>query len=155
MPSEGVIAEDLRVAELAVSGCATLVALNKWDVGETDLEDARARLETRIRLRPKVITASALTGRNMGDLLREAIRLADLRAGRVPTPELNRFIADWSLSARRRRSAGALRLLYAAQFETSPPRFAIQVNDRGLISRDWGFHLENRLRERMAGRAFR
>ena len=147
--AEGVTAEDLRVAELAkVSGCATLVALNKWDVGETDLEDARARLETRIRLRPKVITASALTGRNMGDLLREAIRLADLRARRVPTPELNRFIAD--LVAHRPppvKRGKRLRLLYAAQFETSPPRFAIQVNNRGLISRDWAFHLENRLRE--------
>ncbi len=147
--AEGVTAEDLRVAELAkVSGCATLVALNKWDVGETDLEDARARLETRIRLRPKVITASALTGRNMADLLREAIRLADLRARRVPTPELNRFISD--LVAHRPppvKRGKRLRLLYAAQFETSPPRFAIQVNNRGLISRDWAFHLENRLRE--------
>ena len=43
--SEGVTSEDLRVAELAMrSGCATLVALNKWDVGRTDLEDATARL---------------------------------------------------------------------------------------------------------------
>ena len=33
--SEGVTSEDLRVAELAMkSGCATLVALNKWDIGE-------------------------------------------------------------------------------------------------------------------------
>src|SRR4029079_8793500 len=37
--SEGVTSEDLRVAELAMkSGCAILVALNKWDVGETDLD---------------------------------------------------------------------------------------------------------------------
>jgi GTP-binding protein len=28
-----------------------------------------------------------------------------------------------------------------------PPRFAIQVNDRRLISREWAYHLENRLRE--------
>ena len=28
-----------------------------------------------------------------------------------------------------------------------PPRFAIQVNDRRLISREWAFHLENRIRE--------
>ncbi len=46
--SEGVTSEDLRVAELAMrSGCATLVALNKWDVGRTDLEDATARLAQR------------------------------------------------------------------------------------------------------------
>ncbi len=147
--SEGITAEDLRVAELAKrSNCATLVALNKWDVGETDLEDARARLEKRLRLRPKLITSSALTGRNVSDLLREAVRLAELARHRVPTPELNRFVAD--LVARRPppvKRGRRLRLLYAAQIGTSPPRFAIQVNDRGLISRDWAFHLENRLRE--------
>ena len=34
--SEGVTSEDLRVAELAMrSGCATVVALNKWDIGRT------------------------------------------------------------------------------------------------------------------------
>ena len=39
--SEGVTSEDLRVAELAMrSGCATVLALNKWDIGRTDLEDA-------------------------------------------------------------------------------------------------------------------
>jgi GTP-binding protein len=147
--SEGVTSEDLRIAELAMrAGCATLVALNKWDIGETDLDDARARLERRLRLRPKVITCSAKTGRNVRDLLREAIRLAELRARRVPTPELNRFLAD--VVARRPppvRHGRRLRLYYAAQVGTAPPRFAIQVNDRRLIARDWAFHLENRLRE--------
>ncbi len=28
-----------------------------------------------------------------------------------------------------------------------PPRIAIQVNDRRLITQDWAYHLENRLRE--------
>ena len=40
-----------------------------------------------------------------------------------------------------------LRLYYAAQVGESPPRIAIQVNDRKLISRDWAYHLENRMRE--------
>jgi GTP-binding protein len=31
---------------------------------------------------------------------------------------------------------------------TRPPRFAIQINDRKLITRDWAYSLENRLRER-------
>lgn len=147
--SEGATAEDLRVADLAKrSGCATVVVLNKWDISETDLDDARARLETRLRLRPKVMTSSALTGRNIGDLLREAIRLAELRARRIPTPELNRFVGD--VVARHPppvRRGRRLKLLYAAQIGTSPPRFAIQINNRGLIHREWAFHLENRLRE--------
>jgi predicted GTPase len=29
----------------------------------------------------------------------------------------------------------------------APPRIAIQVNDRRLITQGWAYHLENRLRE--------
>ncbi len=150
--SEGVTSEDLRVAELAMkTGCATLVALNKWDVGRTDLEDATARLARRLRQRPPVVTASALTGRNVPKLLERAGDLADRRASRIATPELNRFVdsvvARTPPPAKRGRR---LRLYYAAQVGRRPPRFAIQVNDRRLISRDWAYHLENRLREAYA-----
>jgi GTP-binding protein len=147
--SEGITAEDLRVADLAMhAGCATVIALNKWDIGTTDLEDARARLERKLRQRPPVITCSALTGRNLRKLLSEAVTLADRAADRIPTPELNRFLAD-AVAARQppQRRGRRLRLYYAAQVERRPPRFAIQVNDRRLISRDWAFYLENRLRE--------
>jgi GTP-binding protein len=147
--SEGVTSEDLRVAQLAMrSGCATVVALNKWDIGETDLEDATARLEKRLRLRPPVVTCSALAGRNVPKLLERSIALADRRASRIPTPELNRFVADVVATTPPPAKRGRrLRLLYAAQIERRPPRFAIQVNDRRLISREWAFHLENRLRQ--------
>jgi GTPase len=148
--SEGLTSEDLRVAELAMrSGCATLVALNKWDIGETDLEDARARLEQRTRLHPPIVVCSAKTGRGVPELLRQAVALADRRAERIPTPELNRFLADVVATTPPpvRRGGRRLRLLYIAQIETSPPRFAVQVNDRRLISREWAFHLENRLRD--------
>ena len=148
--SEGLTSEDLRVAELAMrSGCATLVALNKWDVGETNLEDARARLEQRTRLRPPIVVCSAKTGRGVPELLRQAVALADRRAERIRTPELNRFLADVVATTPPpvRRGGRRLRLYYIAQIETSPPRFAVQVNDRRLISREWAFHLENRLRD--------
>jgi GTP-binding protein len=148
--SEGLVADDLRAAELAMkSGCATIVALNKWDIGETDLEDTRARLEKRLRLRPRVVAASAKTGRNVETLLREAVRLADARATRIPTPELNRFVAD--VTARHQppsKNGRRLRLLYAAQIQTEPPRFAVQVNDRRLVTRDWAYFFENQMRER-------
>jgi GTP-binding protein len=146
---EGVTSEDLRIAELAMrTGCATLVALNKWDIGETDLDDATARLGKRLRQRPPVITCSARSGRNVTKLLERSIELADRRASRIPTPELNRFVADLVASrpppAKRGRR---LRLYYAAQVDRRPPRFAIQVNDRRLITRDWAYHFENRLRD--------
>jgi GTP-binding protein len=161
--TEGVTAEDLRVAELAMrKGCATVLALNKWDLvravpaGEAegnpikggDLDDARARAKQKLRLRPPVLTCSALTGRGVGDVLREAITLAGKAASRIPTPQLNKFVAG--VVADRpppQRHGRRLRLYYAAQVGRRPPRFAIQVNDRRLIGRDWAFHLENRLRE--------
>jgi GTPase len=148
--SEGLVSDDLRAAELAMrSGCATIVVLNKWDIGETDLEDARARLEKRLRLRPRVVAASAKTGRNVQTILREAIRLADARAERIPTPELNRFVADAVAEhPPPSRNGRRLRLLYAAQVGTAPPRVAVQVNDRRLVTRDWAYFFENRLRAR-------
>jgi GTP-binding protein len=147
--SEGVASEDLRIAELAMrTGCATLIALNKWDIGETELEDATARLVKRLRQRPPVVTCSARTGRNVGKLLREAVGLADRRSSRIPTSELNRFVTDLMATrpppAKRGRR---LRIYYAAQVGRRPPRFALQVNDRRLLSREWAFHFENRLRE--------
>ena len=35
-----------------------------------------------------------------------------------------------------------------AQYESKPPRFAIQVNNRGQVTRDYAYFLENRMRER-------
>jgi GTPase len=147
--SEGLTSEDLRAGELAMrSGCATVLALNKWDMTRTDLDDAKARAARKLRLRPPVLTCSALTGRGIGAVLRQAITLAERAAERIPTPELNKFVsrvvADRPPPQRRGRR---LRLYYAAQVGRRPPRFAIQVNDRRLIARDWAFHLENRLRE--------
>jgi GTPase len=147
--NDGVTAEDLRVAELAMqAGCATLIALNKWDETRTDIDDARARVTQKLRLRPTVVTVSALRGRNVGNLLPKALDLADKAAARIPTPELNRFVGE--VVARTpppSRRGRRLRLYYSAQIGVSPPRIAIQVNDRRLIVRDWAYHLENRMRE--------
>jgi GTP-binding protein len=147
--ADGVTAEDLRISELAMrAGCATLLALNKWDVGTVDVDDARARVERKLRLRPEVVTCSALQGRNVGKLLPKALQLADRAAERIPTPELNRFVADVvATTPPPSRRGRRLRLYYSAQIGERPPRFAIQVNDRRLIVRDWAYHLENRMRE--------
>ena len=147
---DGVTSEDLRIADLAMrNGCATIVVLNKWDVTATDLEDAKARVATKLRLRPRVITASALTGRNVTRLMVEAVALADRSRARVATADLNRFVAE----VQSQRSPPAvrgkrLRIFYAAQVESGPPRFRLHVNDRRLIVRDYGYFVENRLRER-------
>jgi GTP-binding protein len=154
--SEGITAQDLRVAELAMqTGCATLLVLNKWDLAEQlDLDHERARAHRKLRLRPRVLTASAKTGRHVERLLVETLALADRRSARVPTPQLNRFLSD-AVAARqppagpgRRGAAGRLKLLFMTQTGARPPRFSIQVNSRAKVTRDYAYYLENRLRER-------
>jgi GTP-binding protein len=153
--TEGITAQDLRVAELAMrSGCATALVLNKWDIAvDVDLEYERARAHQKLRLRPRVLTASAKTGRHVERLLVEAVALADRRADRIPTPQLNRFLSD--VVAARQPPAGGprhtghrLKLLFMTQTSERPPRFSIQVNSRARVTRDYAYYIENRLRER-------
>jgi GTP-binding protein len=165
---DGITSQDMRIAELAMkAGCATAIVLNKWDMqpgeGEEapgagmvrlDLDHERARVAEKLRLRPRVLTVSAKTARHVPRLLSEAIALGDRMAGRIPTPDLNRFLSE-ATQARQppvgsRRSAGGhrLRLIYMAQIGERPPRFAIQVNSRGRVTRDYAYYIENRLRAR-------
>ncbi|MGO9496740.1 MAG: ribosome biogenesis GTPase Der, partial [Solirubrobacteraceae bacterium] len=153
--TDGITAQDLRVAELAMrSGCATALVLNKWDIAsDVDLDYERARAHQKLRLRPRVLTASAKTGRHVERLLVEAIAIADRRGTRIPTPQLNRFLSD--VVAARQPPAGGprqgghrLKLLYMTQTDERPPRFSIQVNSRARVTRDYAYFIENRLRER-------
>ena len=148
--SEGVTSEDLRIADLAMrNGCATIVLLNKWDVTQTDLEDAKERVRTKLRLRPRVLTASAVTGRNVTRAMVEAVALADRSRARIATADLNRFVSE--VQSERQPPAvrsKRLRIYYATQVEAGPPRFRVYVNDRRLVVRDYGFFVENRLRAR-------
>ena len=148
--SEALTTEDLRVGELAMQKeCATLLALNKWDVGRTDLEDAKERAKARLRQRPEVLAVSAKTGRGVRRLLLHALELADRVKLRVPTSELNRFLSDVQSAREPPVVRGKrLKLLYMTQYDTRPPRFSVQVSDRGRLTRDYGFMIENRLRER-------
>ncbi len=155
--SEGITAQDLRVADLAMtSGCATALVLNKWDIAEkegpSDLDHERARVNQKLRQRPRVLTASALTGRHVERLLVEAVSLAERRRGRIPTPQLNRFVSE-VVAARQPPSGGGrtghrLKLLFMTQTQERPPRFSIQVNSHAFVTRSYAFYVENRMRER-------
>jgi GTPase len=46
------------------------------------------------------------------------------------------------------RNGKRLNLLYGTQIQARPPRFRVFVNDPGLVTRDYGYWVENELRER-------
>src|SRR5215218_8630151 len=148
--SEGLVDQDLAVADVArTAGCSTLVVLSKWDIGRVKVEDVRPRLEHRLRQRPGIVTVSAKTRRGVGRLLDRVEGLYVKHTARVATAELNRFLQD--LRVQRpgpARNGRRLNLLYGTQVSVRPPRFRIFVNDPGLLTRDYGYWVENRLRDR-------
>jgi GTP-binding protein len=148
--SEGVVEGDLSAADVARKAqCSTLVVLSKWDLTTVDIEDVRPELQRRLRQRPPIVTTSAKTGRGITRVLDRVEELYGKHAGRIGTGELNRFLAELK-EARQPPSRGRkrLNLLYGAQVSTRPPRFRFTVNDTSLVTRDYGYWVENELRER-------
>jgi GTPase len=148
--SQGIVEGDITAVEVArKSHSATLIVLSKWDISEITIEDVRPELQRRLRQRPDFITISSTTGRGVSRLLEKVAELYDRYASRVPTAELNKFLGELK-EMRQPPSKGVRRLnmLYGAQVTSRPPRFRITVNDPGLITRDYGYWVENQLRER-------
>src|SRR6476659_8518527 len=148
--SEGVVEQDLSVADVARrSMSSTLVVLSKWDIAEVGIEDVRERLAPRLRQRPPVVAASAKTKRGVGKVLDRVEELYGKYTSRVPTGELNRFLSELrQVRQPPSRNGKSLNLLYGTQTTVRPPRFRFFVNDPGLITRDYGYWVENQLRDR-------
>ena len=148
--SEGVVEQDLAVADVArKSMSSTLVVLSKWDIAEVGIEDVRDRGLRRasgsdrrsspFRRRRSAVSDGARPGR--GALRQVHLARPDRRA--EPLPE--RAAAGPPAPSRNGKS---LNLLYGTQTTVRPPRFRFFVNDPGLITRDYGYWVENQLRDR-------
>jgi GTP-binding protein len=148
--SEGLVDHDLTIADVARKAqSSTIVVLSKWDVATIDLEDVRARLRDRLRQRPPVLTVSAKTGRGVARLLDRIETQFDKHTARVPTAQLNQFLGELrEMREPPSRGGKRLNLLYGTQVRTRPPRFRFFVNDPGLVTRDYGYWVENQLRDR-------
>jgi GTP-binding protein len=148
--SEGVVDQDVAVADVArKANCSTLVVLAKWDATTVKIEDVRPVIAVRLRQRPPLIAVSAKTGRGIARLLDTVEDLFDRHAARIATPELNRFLGELR-EARQppSRNGKRLNLLYGTQVQVRPPRFRVFVNDPALVTRDYGYWVENELRGR-------
>jgi GTP-binding protein len=133
------------------AGCSTLVVLSKWDIATVGIEDVRPRLVDRLRQRPPLVAVSARTKRGVGKLLDRVEELYVKHTARIPTARLNRFLRE--LRGERPGPTGKgrrLNLLYGTQVEVRPPRFRVFVNDPALLTRDYGYWVENRIREEFA-----
>jgi len=150
-----VVDATMRFGELDLSicteatrrNCATVIAVNKCDIAEPDLEEIAGIAQRKLRQRPPVIAVSAETHRGVKEVLRKVAELDALYTSHISTRALNRALAELAVDRPLPQKHGKrLKMYYIAQFGTSPPRIAIEINDRTLVTRDFGFYVENRLR---------
>ena len=151
--SEGIVDQDLAVADVARKAqCSTLVVLSKWDIG-TSRDRGRAGHGSRAGCASarRIVAVSATTGRGLERLLDKVEELYEqAHRAAIPTPELNRFLGELR-EKRQPPSQGqppAQPPLRRRRSTARPPRFRFHVNDPGLITRDYGYWVENELRER-------
>ena len=109
----------------------------------------RPRLASRLRQRPPVVTVSAKTGRGISRLLDRIEELFEKHTARIATPELNRFLAELREAREppsRERQAAEPALRHAGA--DAPAALPLLRQRPGLITRDYGYWVENQLRER-------
>src|SRR5947207_719542 len=152
---DGMHVQDLKIANDAWErGAATNVAVNKWDLIEEKETNTAARGQRELEERAPFLRfipflyLSAKTGQRVPKLLELILEVADERAKRVPTSEVNRVLEALVDRQQPPQPVGeSVRLLYASQIGTAPPRFAIVSNRPEAIPESYTRYLANGFRE--------
>jgi GTP-binding protein len=152
---DGMHVQDLKIANDAwESGAAIIVAVNKWDLIEEKETNTAVRGERELKDRAPFLEfipflyLSAKTGQRVPKLLALIVEVARERDKRVPTAEVNRVLETLVDRQQPPQPVGAsVRLLYASQIGTAPPRFAIVSNRPEAIPESYTRYLVNGFRE--------
>jgi GTP-binding protein len=152
---EGATDQDATIAgEADKTGCGVIIVANKWDLMKGRGTDFSKEFDEKLRRQVKfldyaqILHLSALTGERTPKLLEAIDRVADSRLRRIPTAELNRFVAAVTAvhppaSPGRRE----VRILYAAQIGVEPPEFVFFTNVATSFHFSYERFLINKLRE--------
>src|SRR5438876_6638142 len=152
---DGMHVQDLKIANDAWErGAAIIVAVNKWDLIEEKETNTAARGQREVEERAPFLRfipflyLSAKTGQRVPKLLELILEVAEERAKRVPTAEVNRVLGALVDRQQPPQPVGeSVRLLYASQIGTAPPRFAIVSNRPEAIPESYTRYLLNGFRE--------
>ena len=170
--AQGVTSGDATIAGYAQqSGRSVILVMNKWDLAlaaarekagrESKSDSAKldpGRLlqeyERLVRVRFKfldyapVVFLSALTGERVGKLFGLIDRVAEARQRRIPTAELNRWLAEVDLERGTSPAGRKVKIYYITQAGTSPPTFVLFTNQTRQLHFSYERFFENQLRER-------
>ena len=150
---EGVTEQDKKIAGIAhEAGKGIVVVVNKWDLIEketntmNDFKKEIARELTFMSYAPSVFI-SALTGQRVDNVIAMAKYVAENRAMRVPTGQLNSLVTDAMMMKQPPSDKGKrLKIYFVTQVGVKPPHFVVFCNDRRLFHFSYQRYLENCIR---------
>jgi GTP-binding protein len=145
--------QDLTIADLVESeGRALVIAVNKWDLvsnKQAMLKQLRATLAERLAQMPgvAVVPISALAGRGLKELMTAVLQTYEIWNKRVPTAELNRWLAEAleqhaPAAAKGRR----VKLRFMTQPSARPPTFIAFCSRPEALPKAYLRYLSNSLR---------
>lgn len=152
--SEGITEQDKKIAGLAhEAGKGIIVVVNKWDlvVKETNtMRDFRRRIDVEfpfMSYAPSVFI-SVKDHQRIDNVINLAKAVAENRALRVPTGQLNALITDATMMKQPPSDKGRrLKIYYCSQVGVKPPLFSFKINSRKLMHFSYARYLENKIRE--------
>ena len=151
---EGLADQDKRIVGMAhEAGKGIIVIVNKWDLvaKETNtMRDMERKIKGELQFMnyAPVMFTSAVKGQRLLPVIDTAKAVAENRAMRVSTGQLNSLVADAVMMNPTPVDKGKrLKIYYAAQIGVKPPLFSFSVNDRELMHFSYARYLENKIRE--------
>lgn len=151
---EGIVEHDKHIASYVLeAGKAIVIVVNKWDIIE-DKDNAIKKWKDEISKHfqfipyAKIVFLSALTKKRVHTLMPEALSAYENANKEIKTSIINDIIREAYIETPPPTYKGKqLKMYYAYQVATKPPRFNIEVNSKGLIHFSYKRYLENKIRE--------
>ena len=152
--TEGITEQDKKIAGIAhEAGKGIVVCVNKWDLVEKEtntMNEFRKEIARELQFMSyaPAVFISALTGQRTDQVIRMAKYVAENRAMRVPTGQLNTVITDATMMKQPPSDKGKrLKIYYVTQVGVKPPLFSFKINSRPLMHFSYSRYLENKIRE--------
>jgi len=151
---EGITEQDKKIAGIAhEAGKGIIVVVNKWDLIQKEtntMRDYRRAMEAELQFMsyaPSVFI-SVLEKQRIFEVMKLAKSVAEKRAMRIPTGQLNSLLNDAIMMKQPPSDKGRrLKIYYVTQVGVKPPLFSFQINDRELMHFSYARYLENKIRD--------
>ncbi len=151
---EGLSEQDKKIAGIAhEAGKGIVLVVNKWDLvpKETNtMRDFKRLLEADLQFMSyaPILFISVMKKQRVNQVIETCKTVAENRALRVPTSQLNALIQDAVLMKQPPSDKGKrLKIYYGSQIGVKPPLFSFQINKRDLMHFSYSRYIENRIRE--------